>query len=340
MAFVKVWHGVALAAALLFQVCGGGQALAGTYFISTAGRDDGDGSEANPWNRFEASVPALKAGDTVVVEPGVYHGPIQLVGRGADDAEVHPDGGEAGIVFRSREPWAAIIEGSPDQNPKIPILHLGRARNVTIEGFFFRRTTPIKGSLAVGMGKSGITIRGCKFEGVYTGVGFLRCSNCLMEGNLFVRTAVGLYLGRRGGTEYVVRNNTFIGSNGVLAGYTHGRNYSHAVIENNIFVDCDNGSIHKMGVFSKMELANNCFWDVKPENRGQFKFLRNASWKGEIKEPRSLDLAYRGTELIADPLFADVENDDFRLLPDSPCLGSGTDGTDIGAFGLRNETGN
>ena len=39
--------------------------------------------------------------------------------------------------------------------------------------------------------------------------------------------------------------------------------------------------------------------------------------------------------IFKDPLFADIENRDFRLRPDSPNIGAGENGTTIGALGVR-----
>ncbi|MCP4711180.1 MAG: choice-of-anchor D domain-containing protein, partial [Planctomycetes bacterium] len=39
-----------------------------------------------------------------------------------------------------------------------------------------------------------------------------------------------------------------------------------------------------------------------------------------------------GTNFQADPLFVDLEEADFHLLPDSPCRGTGRDGTSVGIF--------
>lgn len=38
------------------------------------------------------------------------------------------------------------------------------------------------------------------------------------------------------------------------------------------------------------------------------------------------------TDIYEDPMFIDAENSDFHLAPDSPCIGAGTDGTNIGAY--------
>jgi hypothetical protein len=38
------------------------------------------------------------------------------------------------------------------------------------------------------------------------------------------------------------------------------------------------------------------------------------------------------TDIYRDPRFVDPEDGDFRLQPDSPCIGAATDGGNIGAY--------
>ncbi len=44
-----------------------------TYYVSTLGDDAGDGSAAAPWQRLQVAISHLLPGDTLNIEPGVYH---------------------------------------------------------------------------------------------------------------------------------------------------------------------------------------------------------------------------------------------------------------------------
>jgi parallel beta-helix repeat protein len=62
---------------------------------------------------------------------------------------------------------------------------------------------------------------------------------------------------------------------------------------------------------AEMVLTRNCVWDNHP------------NYTGEL---------VTSTDLQADPCFVDAEHGDYHLRPDSPCIGAGIDGEDLGAF--------
>ncbi len=57
-------------------------ALADTYYVSLAGADSAAGSYAAPWRTIQHGADALKPGDTLNVEAGVYREHIELKNGG------------------------------------------------------------------------------------------------------------------------------------------------------------------------------------------------------------------------------------------------------------------
>ena len=162
-------------------------------------------------------------------------------------------------------------------------------------------------------------------------------SNCFVYGNIIVRAGHGM-------TVHAGKNN---------------------IIENNIFVDCMTGQMHWHGNTSKPwpgafrgnHFCRNIFYATKPEA-----FLYSLDVQGELTEAieqsdynlffnaadgkypirwSTLSLAdwqKMGLErhsVIADPLFVDPANDDYRLKPESPALELGFQPIDQTKIGPR-----
>ena len=64
---------------------------------------DGNGSEARPFKHISDAAKAARAGDTVLVSPGVYREYVDPLYGGTED---HP------VVYRSKEPLKAVITGA------------------------------------------------------------------------------------------------------------------------------------------------------------------------------------------------------------------------------------
>lgn len=62
------------------------------YYVSPAGDDNADGSEANPWRTLTVSMKRLRAGDTLLVRGGAYRERVEVRGesvpRGRQDARI------------------------------------------------------------------------------------------------------------------------------------------------------------------------------------------------------------------------------------------------------------
>jgi hypothetical protein len=67
---------------------------AGTYYVSTEGSAENDGSREKPWPIVDRALSKVGGGKTNIVRPGTYRGPIQIAKQ--------PESGGNGLV-RQRE---------------------------------------------------------------------------------------------------------------------------------------------------------------------------------------------------------------------------------------------
>jgi hypothetical protein len=99
-------------------------AQAGTYYVATDGKPENDGTREKPWPSVEFALKKVGGGNTIVVRPGFYRGPIE-VARAYGGTEKAP------TVVRSEEKWKAVVVGSPGNGITIG----DNCDWVTVEGF-------------------------------------------------------------------------------------------------------------------------------------------------------------------------------------------------------------
>jgi parallel beta-helix repeat protein len=161
--------------------------------------------------------------------------------------------------------------------------------------------------------------------GLYTDEG---SSDMLLENNVVYNTKTGSFH-QHYGRENTVRNNILVNSREHQLQRTRNEDHISFFFEGNI-VYWTTGPL----------LAGN--W-----SNNQFRLDRNLYWQA-AGEP--IDFAGKSLEewqaagqdehsLIADPLFEDVENHDFRLKPDSPALKLGFQPIDLSTVGPRRPVG-
>jgi hypothetical protein len=76
------------------------------YYIAADGKAENDGSNDNPWQSVEYALSKVGGGNTIIVTPGIYRGPIQIARQYAGTAE-------APTIIKSEVKWKAIIIGAP-----------------------------------------------------------------------------------------------------------------------------------------------------------------------------------------------------------------------------------
>lgn len=237
---------------------------AAVYHLDPNGDDSAPGSPSAPWRTLDHANRILRAGDTLTLHPGTYHGVIRPERSG--------DGSTRPIIYRSEPLRAAILVGEPEATH---IVQLTDRRHITLDGL---KLLPHAGAFGKIAGCDDIVIRDCHMEGsthLYlsldvsdtrrsrfvgnhftrgltrtTGglihgdmVSFTDCSQLVIEGNDFSKSGhnplsiLAQAPGRAHGV--VIRGNCFHNSWG--RGFSF-HNLERALVEGNILTESFNGA--------------------------------------------------------------------------------------------------
>ena len=158
-------------------------APAAICFVGTDGKPENDGSREKPWPSVEYALSKVGPGHSIVVQPGIYRGPIQIPRQYAGTKD-------APTVIKSEVKWKAIIVGAPVH----AISNGGECHWVTIDGF---------------------EVQGARYDGIKMSGDHNVVRNCWVHNNQAMGVAMH---GRRGG---VIENN-LIEFNGSHVQFDHG----------------------------------------------------------------------------------------------------------------------
>ena len=195
--------------------------------------------------------------------------------------------------------------------------------------------------------EAGNITKGGKVQGIYLDD---YTSNCLVSGNIIVRSG-GIVV--HGGKNNVIDNNIMadcragpILSDGVstraecwqMAGFNAGNRYRRNIIY--AAQDADESflfTIHHHTEAQVVESDSNLFFNTAgkydindPDGR-----LSKGGPTFSIEDWR--ELGYEANSIQADPIFVDIEQDDYRLRPDSPAFELGFQQIDTRRIGVRDE---
>ena len=213
-----------------------------TLHVFPAGNDSGAGSEKAPWQTIQPGLDHVNPGDTLLVHPGIYQGPLKADRSGTMKKR---------ITIRGLE--GASIAASPGA----PAVVLSGTSWVAWEGF------SIAGEMAVSGCPEGVVVRANTLRGVGGGTGIrinnargaliernmvsgfeqgivVAGSGCIVRNNIVRNNSrAGIVLGNlHPASDPLVRNNTIVanGDSPFSAGGIWLRYASSSTIENNIVV--------------------------------------------------------------------------------------------------------
>ena len=321
------------------------------WHVDPRGRDGAEGSSASPLRTAQAAIDRAHPGDTVVLHPGIYPGPVRIDHGGADGRP---------ITLRAAAPWKAILDGARRHDEMIRV---EQAAHVVIQGLQIRW-----------YGKAGIhviespdvRVEGCRVwnahwggnwpEGI--GVFVERSQRFAAAGNVLSNQERGFEL--RSSPGATITGNTAVGN--LYAAVQFVRSIEGSTCTGNNFAYQGNDAIaiwEEEGAASRLRTLtldyNNYGLTLIPAAdekglphltpRDKDKALRIES-KGIVywEEGRASSRRFRTLEawrefssldahsIFADPLFVDAAAGDFRVEANSPNRGSGENGGDIGAL--------
>ncbi len=311
-----------LTLALMFFLPVRGLAADWHVSINEGSDQTGNGSRELPFASIQKAIDEAIDGDRIHVAQGVY-GAIGIYDKNLtvsggftevdwsqdfDSYETIIDGGDNGPCV-ALENSSTLFEGFIVQNGRAGD-HGGGGINIH-QGSSIIRNCTIRNNNAIGVDEWG-------GGGILSGSGEIQIHDCFVVDNYAENGASGI---RIGGSNFLIKN-TVVADN-------HG---DEGVEINNSTGDMRNVTIadNSAGGFgfwqSEVSFFNSIAWSNNRNN-----------WRDESDVTFAYSLIEGGAEGIGvsneDPRFCDPVLHHFTLASNSPCLGAGEGGSDIGAFG-------
>ena len=303
----------------------------------------GDGSEENPLASIQAAIDLSLSGDTVLVHPGTYNESIQIVSMGILLAseflfnDENSDIGSTNIVGMAGQPSVRLDEAG--YSTRIVGLTISHSDNEQGPGIHCVSSFP--------------TIENCRIMnnftnsnggGVYT-----------QESNVtFIGTEIYMNTASVGAGIYAVGSNIELDK--VLLADNHSTldgaalymmqtdlYLDHVTITENVAGD-DAGAIY-LRYGSNVSVMNSILWNNVPqeivfspvggENFIEIYFSDLYGSISGIETNNNGNTTFGLTNVIDhDPMFCLLDSIDFSLDSGSPCVGTGENGSDMGAYGI------
>tara|TARA_B100000686_G_C16805936_1_gene990428 strand:- start:309 stop:8306 length:7998 start_codon:yes stop_codon:yes gene_type:complete len=321
---------------IIFIITASAFILGESFHVSVSGSDEtGDGSQSNPFASIQTGLNACSGSDTVLVSEGVYNENItwpsmqgiNLIGSGATDCII--DGDSLDAVINMVPSVSSII----DTATKILGFTIQNGLVIGIDGGGIRclGASPYLKDLIVKNNRTnraggGWFQTGGNGGGIYFNQSNSRpiLENIYVSGNIAESNGGGMYFQN---SDPIMKNVVVVNNRASSAGGIF-------CAGNLLFMDhvtiTENFSNHTNGLYysgSSFEMKNSIVWENNP-NSIQISVLDdqiNISYS-------NIRGGWEGVGNIdANPLFCILGEDDYSLAENSPCAGSGENGTYIGA---------
>ena len=326
------------------------------WHVSNSGSNNYDGSIENPFATIQFAYDRANENDTILVHPGTFYGTNWFNGKSVVLASFFITTNDTGYINNT------IIDGDSSNCPLAIVGNIDstcRVTGFTIQngigcvygqgaGIYIEGSSPRLDHLVVrdnhgGTNGGGICLNGSSYSvmneitiennsseyggGIYSYYSEPTITNCTIKNNQ-ASLGAGIYFATSNpNLEFVSILDNHANNNG---GGIYCTDYSiptfnHITIANN--VTSSGGGIY-CSVNSNPTLLNSILWSNSPEEiimstgslTATYSIIGDG-WDGE-------------GNIDADPLFCNPDSGDYTLAANSPALGAGDDGTNMGAFGV------
>jgi len=276
------------------------------WYVATTGSDaTGNGTDTNPFATIQTAIDSSSDGDTVLVSAGTYVENINYNGK------------NIAVIGADRE--ATIIDG--DSIGTVVTFDNGEDSTAVLSGFTITNGSSMDGGgiycLLSNPSISDVIITGN--TAVYGGA--MKLANCspliknsLISNNIATTRGGGVYSCCNSNYTPIFENITFYGN---VAGD-----------------DCCTGGAIWHGD-SDVIIINSIFWDNLPQAIYAQQGSHYISYSNIAESITTSGQCYNCINNIdANPLFCNPSGGDFSLGENSPCVGTGDNGANMGAFGV------
>lgn len=295
------------------------------YYVTKSGNDANSGlSKHLAWLTIEKANNTLVAGDIVHVFRGVYSDTLQPANNGLATARITYQADDDSVILYS------AIGGSTARNFILEGTLLDKKRYITIDGFWFAGYTYF-GYITHARD---IIIRNCivrKKANYYIDQGFViqaNCSNISFYGNIMAIRGNASTQGRFAwvaGDSINIVNNTFVQTNTTYQGMTLTTDASYVTIKDNIFL-CSVSNANPVVVCDAAAVASSTVGI-----NYYYNFLNFSDNLIDTTEVVKADPLLWQSTYASLVLYTGDYHTDFKLRSTSPCIGTSTNGLDVGA---------
>jgi len=319
------------------------------WYVSTSGSEANEGSQSEPFAKIQTAIDSSSNGDTVLVAAGTYVENINYNGKNivvgslylttSDTSYISStiiDGNESGSVvkFVGNESSSSNLIGFTIQNGLIPSWIEGGLGG----GIRISDATPIISHLII---KDNTAYRG---GGIYSNAS-ATIKNIILKNNIGEHFAGGIEISSNSTLENLLIRNNSGGQGGGVHIYGGAVSLINCTITNNtgtsfgggVFVNSSGSATIKNSI-----IRGNTEDDIRLELQGpastvSVSYSNIENGEDGIVNPGDWSITWGTGNIDADPYFCNADSSDFTLAENSPCVGTGENGANMGAFGIACE---